>query len=330
MTLISSTSKDHEIDGNKNTQKMKELLNLNQNEQGLQDQQDTFEKVPKKTSQYYGVSRRKGKQKWEAQLMHDKKNYYGGYFDNEEHAAMSVNLLCDKYEIARRNPMINIKADIIQQLLKNQTSMYNGVCWHKDCKKWYARVMHNKKSYLGGLFDNEEEAAMQVNLLCDKNGIERKNPMIIMEPDAIQQVPNQTSKYTGVCWHKATKKWRAQVMHNKQRYFGGYFDDEEEAAKSVNLLCDKIGIKHKNQIIVNKEIKVEDENILNEFKDECENRFMKSNDEENCITTASGENQKRKRKQKEELIMDDVVQEKIEITIPNHKSNELVEKIQKY
>jgi len=26
--------------------------------------------------------------------MHNKKTYYGGYFDNEEHAAMSVNLLC--------------------------------------------------------------------------------------------------------------------------------------------------------------------------------------------------------------------------------------------
>merc|ERR1712034_211789 len=105
---------------------------------------------------------------------------------------------------------------------------------------------------------------------------------------------------------------------------GGLFDNEEEAAMQVNLLCDKIGIKHKNQIIVNKEIKVEDENILNAFKNECENRFMKSTDEENFITTTSGENQKRKRKQKEELIMNDVVQEKVEITIPNHKGNELV------
>ena len=48
--------------------------------------------------------------------------------------------------------------------------------------------MHNKKLYYSGLFDHEEQAAMQVNLLCDKNGIERKNPMIIIEPDAIQQV----------------------------------------------------------------------------------------------------------------------------------------------
>ena len=48
-TLISSTSKHHEVDGNKNPQNMEELLDLNQNqrqyEQSLQDQQDTFEKV---------------------------------------------------------------------------------------------------------------------------------------------------------------------------------------------------------------------------------------------------------------------------------------------
>jgi len=341
-TLISSTSKDHEVGGKKNTQGMEKFLNLNQNqshyEQGLHNQQDTFEKVPNKTSKYTGVCWHKDNKKWRAQVMHNKNNYYGAYFDNEKHAAMSVNLLCDKFEIARKNPMINIKANVIQQLmLKNQTSIYHGVCWHKDAKKWRASLMHNKKSYLGGFFDNEEQAAMKVNLLCDKNGIQRKNAMIIIKPDAMQQAPNQTSQYNGVCWHKATKKWRVQLMHNKKRYFCGYFDNEEQAAMSINLLCEKNGIAHKNpkiaiELDMNKEIKVENENILKKFKDECENSFIKSNDEESCITTASSESQKRKRKQKqkEELIMDDIMKEKVEITTPIHDDNELVEKIQKY
>ena len=81
---------------------------------------------------------------------------------------------------------------------------------------------------------------------------------------------------------------------------------------------------------MNKETKVEDKNILHGFKDECENRFMKSNDEESYVTTASGESQKQKRKRKEEPIMDDVVEEKVEITIPNNDDNKVVEKIQKY
>jgi len=343
MTLISSTSKDHEVGRKKNTQNMEKLLNLNQNqikcEQNLQDQQDSIEKLLKnQTSKYTGVCWHKATKKWEARLMHNKKLYYCGLFDHEEHAAMSVNLFCDKYEMTRKNSMVSIKADVIQQMLKNQTSIYTGVCWHKDAKKWQARLMHNKKLYYIGLFDHEEQAGMQVNLFCDKNGIERKNPMIIIEPDAIHQV-SQTSKYTGVSWHKDNKKWQAQLKHNKKSYYGRYFDNEEHAAMTVNLLCDKYEIARKNPMInikadviqqVNQEIKVEVNKNGNEFKHECENHFMKSNDEESCVTTASGDRKKRKRKRKEEPIMDDVVEEKVEITTPIHDDNKQVEKIQKY
>jgi len=101
MTVFSSTSKHHEVGGKKNTQNMEELLNLNQNqsqnEQNVQDQHDTFEKVSNLTSQYIGVSWHKGNKKWQATLMHNKQEHYGGYFDKEEQAAMKVNLLCEKY-----------------------------------------------------------------------------------------------------------------------------------------------------------------------------------------------------------------------------------------
>jgi hypothetical protein len=72
--------------------------------------------------------------------------------------------------------------------VQNQTSKFHGVCWHKDNKKWQAELRYNKKNYYGGLFDNEEQAAMKVNVLCDKCGIERKNPKININPNAIQQV----------------------------------------------------------------------------------------------------------------------------------------------
>jgi maltooligosyltrehalose synthase len=79
------------------------------------------------TSKYTGVSWHKDNKKWQAQLKHNKKSYYGRYFDNEEHAAMTVNLLCDKYEIARKNPMINIKADVIQQVIPLFSTKYGKV-----------------------------------------------------------------------------------------------------------------------------------------------------------------------------------------------------------
>ena len=49
-------------------------------------------------------------------------------------------------------------------------------------------MMHGKTLYYNGAFDNEERAAMSVNLLCDKYGKDRKNPNVTMEPDAIQKV----------------------------------------------------------------------------------------------------------------------------------------------
>ena len=72
--------------------------------------------------------------------------------------------------------------------IQNKTSKYAGVCWKKDNKCWKVQLAYNKKQYHGGYFDNEEHAAMKVNLLCDKYGIERKNPVINIDPDGIQKV----------------------------------------------------------------------------------------------------------------------------------------------
>jgi hypothetical protein len=73
---------------------------------------------------------------------------------------------------------------------------------------------------------------------------------------------------------------------------------------------------------VNEEVKIEDEKMLDGFKDECESRFIQSNDEKNCIDTVSRKSQKRK--QKEELMTNDV---KVGIsTTPNHDQNEMLEK----
>jgi hypothetical protein len=64
---------------------------------------------------------------------------------------------------------------------KSKTSIYIGVCWDNNAKKWQAKLHHNKRLNYGGFFDKEEDAAMKVNLFCDKCGIERKNPMIDIE-----------------------------------------------------------------------------------------------------------------------------------------------------
>jgi len=141
--------------------------------------------------------------------------------------------------------------------VRNHTSIYTGVSWDKRDKKWAAQLTHNKKLYHGGNFDAEECAAMKVNLLCDKYEIERKNPMIEIKLDAVQQVENQTSKYIGVCWHKKAKKWKAQMTYNKKEYYGGLFESKEYAAMKVNLLCEKLKIERKNPTINIEPVKIQ-------------------------------------------------------------------------
>jgi hypothetical protein len=97
---------------------------------------DAKKKFKHQISKYIGVSWRKDVKIWQAHVAHNKQNYFGGHFDNEKHAAMSVNLLCDKFKIKRKNPTIEIEPDVIKRQFKSRTSHYTGVHWNKDKKKW--------------------------------------------------------------------------------------------------------------------------------------------------------------------------------------------------
>lgn len=42
---------------------------------------------------------------------------------------------------------------------------------------------------------------------------------------------NQKKKDVGVTWHKVAKKWHAEIIYNKKRYYLGLFKDKKEALK---------------------------------------------------------------------------------------------------
>merc|ERR1712034_43231 len=183
-----------------------------------------------------------------------------------------------------------------------------------------ANLKHNGKQWCGGCFDNEEHAAMKINLLCDEYGIKRKNSTIDIKPDVIQKIQNQTSNYYGVSWRTDCKKWQTILGHNGNRYYGGLFDDEEHGAMKINLLCDECGIKRANSTIDIKDdviqkkikskidqskeeniIKTEQKSILYGFNDECENNFMKSDEKEIHSDTADSCYKIQKRKRTKQL-----------------------------
>ena len=55
-----------------------------------------------------------------------------------------------------------------------------------------------------------------------------------------------SSKYVCVTWNKETKKWQAQIVHNKKHIYIGSFENENDAAKAVNCKCKELKIPMKN------------------------------------------------------------------------------------
>jgi len=194
------------------------------------------------TSKYKGVNWVKRCNQWRASIILEKKFKQGGMYDDELDAAKRVNQMCDEFQIKRKNPNIDASP---QPKIKHGISEYKGVFYHVGNSKWAVDFKVNKKRHYGGYFDEQIEAAKRVNQLCDELGIPRKNPEVNAIPNP--KIPSRTtSQYKAVSWNTNAKKWAVYFTIHKHTYYGGYFDEEIEAAKKVNQLCDELGIKQKN------------------------------------------------------------------------------------
>jgi hypothetical protein len=64
---------------------------------------------------------------------------------------------------------------------------------------------------------------------------------------SIYEAKEKTSQYKGVSYDKQTGKWDVRVYSKGQkRKSGGRFNDELDAAKRVNQLCEGFGIPQQN------------------------------------------------------------------------------------
>jgi len=203
----------------------------------------------KKASQYKGVCWHKENKKWfvKFNLGKGQAPKYGGYFIDELDAAKGVNQLCKEMGILEKNPAIN---GIPSQQYKatEKTSQYKGVTWHKQYRKWYAsfRSKDGKKNY-GGSFSDELDAAKRVNQLCEELEIPEKNPGIGTMLHQHWQAKQKTSQYIGVHWSQNERKWRVLLCSKSRKpKYGGIFNDELDAGKRVNQLCEEFGIPKKN------------------------------------------------------------------------------------
>jgi len=162
-------------------------------------------------------------------------------------AAKRVNQLCEEMGIPHKNPGISAIPNQ-QRQTKEKTSQYNGVSWSTKIGKWHAKVyLQGAKNKFGGYFDNELDAAKRLNQICEQMGIPYKNYGIGAIPNEQWQPKQKTSQYIGVYWYKQRHKWCVELhWPGSKKNFGGYFNDELDAARKVNQLCEKFGIPHKN------------------------------------------------------------------------------------
>jgi TolA-binding protein len=130
--------------------------------------------------------------------------------------------------------------------IKEGASKYTGVYFHKQTNKWKAIITIEGKQHYIGLYENEEEAAIDYARAVFKyNGQEgldkaREKCHEVVDlsdvppqppiPKSQRRIKEGASKYTGVCFNKQKNKWQAQIYINGKVRSIGLYENEEEAA----------------------------------------------------------------------------------------------------
>ena len=149
--------------------------------------------VPK-TSQYVGVHFSKAGKKWVTILNHRKREYYLGYHDTEEEAA----LVYDKKALELYGEKAKVNFPHKRRSLLREIEMER---------------LENPK-------EEERERRFQ----------KRRS---IYNQGKLRDV-KKTSKYVGVCLYKGSNRWRVKISHRRVLYHLGYFANEEEAARAYD------------------------------------------------------------------------------------------------
>lgn len=62
--------------------------------------------------------------------------------------------------------------------------------------------------------------------------------------NALKTTKPKTSKFKGVCWCKAYKKWAVEIVRNGTNHHLGYFDTESKAAEAYNKKALELSAEH--------------------------------------------------------------------------------------
>lgn len=112
--------------------------------------------------------------------------------------------------------------------------------WHIEARP-YGKISHISNRELGQLNRYLLDVKDPKILITHKNkkrlDNRKDNLTTLAHIEAIRQSKgrkNATSKYKGVSWNKANKRWHARILLNGKNKHLGYFVNEIEAAKAYN------------------------------------------------------------------------------------------------
>jgi hypothetical protein len=221
--------------------------------QKMIDLVDVTPQSPIKSNRRYDSSKEATKKR-QAQTSAEGKHHLIGFYDDKEESDINYNnavfnhngggvnnderkkrqKFIDLNDVPKQSPILRIGND--DGRIKDGASKYQGVTFDKSKKKWKATITIDGKRHCIGMYENDEEAAIdyaravfKYDAMIDLTEVPPQSP-ILRNGNDDGHIDDGASKYQGVFFNNATKKWQAQISFARKQHLIGNYDSEEVAA----------------------------------------------------------------------------------------------------